>query len=65
MFAELFKSEVGWVGGRGLWGEEPPPSVSWVGALARAVRYESATKKISKKMGNRKNNEVHATHVKP
>ena len=23
MFAELFKSEVGWVGGRGLWGEEP------------------------------------------
>ena len=49
MFAELYKSEVGWVGGRGLWGEKPLQSVSWVGALARAVRYESATKKFQKK----------------
>ena len=44
-------------------GREAPPSVSWVGALARAVRYESATKKISKKMGKRKNDDVRFIYV--
>lgn len=45
-------------------GREAPPSVSWVGALARAVRYESATKKFQKKMGKRKNDDVRLVYVK-
>ena len=45
-------------------GREAPPSVSWVGALARAVRYESAMKKFQKKMGKRKNEDVRSIYVK-
>ena len=45
-------------------GRGAPSSVSWVGALARAVRYESATKKILKKMGKRKNEDVRSICVK-
>lgn len=45
-------------------GREAPPSVFWVGCWLETVRYESATKKISKKMGNRKNDDVRLVYVK-